>query len=137
MEASDTLDYDVAFEALPQRVDANKDKRRRKGGAQAAAAAAAAGGGQPEASTAAAAEHGATAEAHKSTAAAAAAAVDRSGGFGLHNIEGQQHLADLEQQQQRQQHVQDVQQYRSAAVGAHKFECECLQGLLPAGAAAV
>jgi hypothetical protein len=98
----------ITFEALPQRVDANKAKRRRKGDSPAAAAADG-GQGNPAPAPAAA------------VAAAAAGQAGFSTGFGLHNI-GQQQLEGHETQQQ--QHIEDAGQYRSAAVGENKFECE-------------
>lgn len=109
----------ISFEALPQRVGANKAKRRRKGDPPADAAAAAQ---EAAAATqaAAAAVQDATAPVAAAPAAAApeaaAAAGALSTGFGLHNIG--------EHEQQQQPHVEGAQQYRSAAVGEHKFECE-------------
>lgn len=111
----------ISFEALPQRIGANKAKRRRKGDPPADAAAAAA-------TQAAAQDAPAAAAAAPETAVAAAGAL--STGFGLHNI-CQQQLGEHEQQQQP--HVEGAQQYRSAAVGEHKFECECQQTLSRAG----
>jgi hypothetical protein len=112
MEQSDEME----FEALPQRVGANKAKRRRKGGPTAADAATEATASQQQSDAGAAPAAAA--------AAAAAAAGGGSGeqnlstGFGLHNISQQQLGSNQEQ------HVEDAQQYRSAAVGEHKFECE-------------
>lgn len=118
---------DITFEALPQRIDANKFKRRRRGEAATSS------GDQPPAATAAAADD-------KGNCAAAAAA---GGGVGAAGFSSGFGLSDIGQQQQQeheaglqQQHIEDAQQYRSAAVGEHKFECECsiprsyLSGLL-------
>lgn len=111
---------DITFEALPQRIDANKFKRRRR-----AEAAIPSSADQPSAAAAAAADEGngdASAEAAAVAGAgggAGGAAAGFSSGFGLGDI-GQQHQE--QEASQQQQHIEDAQQYRSAAVGEHKFE---------------
>jgi len=118
---------DITFEALPQRIDANKFKRRRR-----AEAAIPSSADQPSAAAAAAADEGngdASAEAAAVAGAgggAGGAAAGFSSGFGLGDI-GQQHQE--QEASQQQQHIEDAQQYRSAAVGEHKFECECTRPL--------
>lgn len=106
----------ITFEALPQRVGANKAKRRRKGDPPADNAGAAAAAAPSQAAATQAAAEAAPGAAQQAAAAVAGAL---STGFGLHNI-GKQQLGEHEQQQQP--HVGGSQQYRSAAVGEHKFE---------------
>jgi hypothetical protein len=124
---------ELVFEALPQRIDANKNKRRRKdtpaAAVEAAAAAAAdVAGSSPEAaadSSTAAAADSSTAAATAGTAeavTAAAAGGSLNAGFGFHNMQQQQQPGSHNQQEPG--HIEDPQQYRSAAVGQHKFECK-------------
>jgi hypothetical protein len=115
---------ELMFEALPQRIDANKNKRRRKDTPAAAAAAPADVAG----SSAGAAADSSTADCSTAAAkaaeavAAAAAAGSLNAGFGFHNMDQQQQPGS--QEQQEAVHVENPEQYRSAAVGQHKFECE-------------